>query len=99
MNLFTLYIFIEIGGTGGGCFRYMYSRFLKEAMKITGSKSLGEASRMFHKSGKIFTEIGLMFKNAQTMDNINENINIASGKYAEIADIEEEAFSHLSSIV
>lgn len=27
MNLFNLYIFIEIGGTGGGCFRYMYSRF------------------------------------------------------------------------
>ena len=33
MNLFSLYIFIEIGGTGGGCFRYMYSRFLKEAAK------------------------------------------------------------------
>jgi len=29
--LFNVYIFIEIGGTGGGSFRYMYSRFLKEA--------------------------------------------------------------------
>ncbi|MCP8311086.1 MAG: BtrH N-terminal domain-containing protein, partial [Candidatus Methylarchaceae archaeon HK01M] len=29
MNLFNLFIYIEIGGTGGGCFRYMYSRFLK----------------------------------------------------------------------
>lgn len=33
MNLFTLYIFFEIGGTGGGCFRHMYSRFLREATK------------------------------------------------------------------
>ena len=28
MQLFNLYLFIEIGGTGGGCFRYMYARFL-----------------------------------------------------------------------
>jgi len=48
MNLFSLYIFIEIGGTGGGCFRYMYSRFLKESEKITGMKALGEASELFH---------------------------------------------------
>ena len=26
LNLFNVYIFIEIGGTGGGSFRYMYSR-------------------------------------------------------------------------
>jgi hypothetical protein len=37
MNLFSLYVFIEIGGTGGGCFRYMYARFLNEAAGVTGS--------------------------------------------------------------
>lgn len=95
MNLFTLYVFIEIGGTGGGCFRYMYSRFLKEAMNITNNESLGRASEMFAESGKRFSEIGLMFKEAQTMDNIEKQIEVASHKFSEIAEIEEEAFSHL----
>ncbi|MGZ8885912.1 MAG: DUF4872 domain-containing protein [Halobacteriota archaeon] len=42
MNLFSLYVFIEIGGTGGGCFRYLYARFLNEAAAVTGSSELGE---------------------------------------------------------
>jgi hypothetical protein len=65
MNLFTLYIFIEIGGTGGGCFRYMYSRFLKEAMEITGNRTLGRAAELFNEAGEKFTVIGLTFKDAE----------------------------------
>ncbi|MGZ8889607.1 MAG: DUF4872 domain-containing protein [Halobacteriota archaeon] len=42
MNLFSLYVFIEIGGTGWGCFRYLYARFLNEAAAVTGSSELGE---------------------------------------------------------
>lgn len=95
MNLFTLYIFIEIGGTGGGCFRYMYSRFLKEAMSIAGNKALGEVSARFNESGKKFTEIGLMFKGAETMDNIEASIRAASVKFEEIAAIEEAAYMSL----
>ena len=92
MNLFSLYIFIEIGGTGGGCFRYMYSRFLKEAKEITGNKTIGGATEMFHKAGERFTEIGLMFKDAETMDDINLKIEAASQKFNELARIEEEAY-------
>lgn len=95
MNLFSLYIFIEIGGTGGGCFRYMYSRFLSEAQSITGNKSLAEASAMFDASGKKFTEIGLLFKNAQQMDNIEASLQTASQKFEEIAAIEEAAYTCL----
>jgi hypothetical protein len=44
MNLFNLYIFIEIRGAGGGFFRYMYSRFLSESARITkNNKLLGPA--------------------------------------------------------
>jgi hypothetical protein len=96
MNLFCLYIFIEIGGTGGGCFRYMYSRFLKEATKIVGNKAFEEASVMFNQAGKKFTEIGLMFEDAEKMQNINEKIHVASQKFQEIADIEENAYNHLA---
>ncbi len=95
MNLFNLYIFIEIGGTGGGCFRYMYSRFLKEAMKITGNEAMGKASTLFNDAGKKFSEIGLMFKDAEMMDDIIGKIKTASEKLNEAADIEEKAFNFL----
>lgn len=97
MNLFSLYIFIEIGGTGGGCFRYMYSRFLKEAAKITGNQMLGEASEMFHLAGKKFTEIGLSFEDADKARDNNEKIQIASRKFQEIADIEENTYNLLNA--
>jgi hypothetical protein len=99
MNLFSLYIFIEIGGTGGGCFRYMYSRFLKEAEKITNSKAIREASTIFHNSGTKFTEIGVLFKDAETMENINEKIEMASKQFEELARIEEEAYTILKEDV
>jgi hypothetical protein len=95
MNLFSLYIFIEIGGTGGGCFRYMYSRFLTEAMEITGRKMIGEAATIFHQAGEKFTEIGEMFKEAETMSNITEKIESASHQFDELALIEETAYNLL----
>jgi len=98
MNLFSLYIYIEIGGTGSGCFRYMYSRFLKQAAKIVGDKDLEEVSAMFDQAGRRFTEIGLMFENAEKMQDINEKLSGASEKFQEIAKIEENAYNHLARI-
>ena len=95
LNLFTLYIFIEIGGTGGGCFRYMYSRFLKEASKITGSSDLVEASKRMMESGKKFSEIGLLFNDPERIDHIEEKIKIAANKFNELADLEEEIFTFI----
>jgi hypothetical protein len=92
MTLFSLYIYIEIGGTGGGCFRYMYSRFLKEAAKIVENKALDEASGMFDEAGRKFTEIALMFENAERMQETNERLSAASEKFFEIADLEEKAY-------
>ena len=98
MNLFSLYVFIEIGGTGGGCFRYMFSRFLKEAARIVGNNVLEEISLMFRQSGEKFSEIGLMFRDAENAQNINDKIRVASQKFQEIADIEESAYSNLASL-
>lgn len=36
-----------------------------------------------------------MFKDAQTMSNIEEKIEVASQKFSEIADIEENGLLHL----
>ncbi|UCD73556.1 MAG: BtrH N-terminal domain-containing protein [Candidatus Bathyarchaeota archaeon] len=96
LNLFTVYIFIEIGGTGGGCFRYMYSRFLREAAEITSNKALEEAASMILESGKRFSEIGQLFVDAETAINIEERIGAAKEKFLAIADMEEEAFQYLA---
>ena len=97
LNLFTLYIFIEIGGTGSGCFRYMYSRFLKEASKITGNVDLVKASKMIYDAGKKFSEIGILFKEPDKIDQVSEKIKIASEKFSELADLEERSFSFLKA--
>lgn len=99
MNLFSLYIFIEIGGTGGGCFRYMYSRFLKEASKITGNKKLDNASKMINDSGKLFTETGILFKESETVKDINERIEKASNLFENIANKEEDALNYLLNLL
>jgi hypothetical protein len=96
LNLFTVYIFIEIGGTGGGCFRYMYSRFLKEAAEITSNKALEEAASMIFESGKQFSELGQLFVDAETDTDIEERIGAAKEKFITIAEMEEEAFQYLT---
>lgn len=99
MNLFNLYIFIEIGGTGGGCFRYMYSRFLKEATDIIENKELLKAAEKLNESGRLFTEIALLFKDAETDHDLRQKIKIACNKFEKIADIEEGAFKVLNDII
>ena len=91
MNLFNLYVFIEIGGTGGGCFRPMYARFLEEAAKIARKPALESAAEIFHRSGAMFTQIALLFKEAETMKGIEEKIRSASLLFSEIAGLEEKA--------
>jgi hypothetical protein len=99
MNLFTLYIFIEIGGTGGGCFRYMYSRFLEESSLITKNRKLLGPAEKIRKSGEILTATGLLFKDSETAGDIDERIRIASSNFETIYNIESDAWKELSAIV
>jgi hypothetical protein len=95
MNLFNLYIFLEIGGTGGGCFRKMYSRFLKEAAAITGNNKLLGPAEKLHQSGEIFTETALLFKDVITATDLEEKIGKACENFRRNAEIEEEAWGEL----
>jgi hypothetical protein len=99
MNLFSIYIFFEIGGTGGGCFRYMYSRFLKEAAEITGNDKLLGAANKLHRAGEMYSEIGLLFKEAEKAGDIKERIAKASDIFLSIAGLEENALSELARII
>ena len=99
MNLFSIYIFIEIGGTGGGCFRYMYSRFLQEAAAVVLNDRLEKAAADIHESGQLFTKLGLLFKDAETATDLGDKIDKASELFTIIADKEEEVFRSLSEAI
>lgn len=99
MNLFNLYLFIEIGGTGGGCFRYMYARFLQESALITKNDQLNLSAQTFNASGKILSQIGEMFKGAEQDQDISERITTASEKLIQAAELEERVLSQLSSLI
>ena len=99
MNLFNLYIFIEIGGTGGGCFRHMYSRFLAESAKTLKDGKLHDTSLRFIESGKKFSAAGLLFKDAEKATDLGDRVKEASRYFSEIADIEEQAYRELEEII
>ncbi|MFQ6060606.1 MAG: BtrH N-terminal domain-containing protein [Thermoplasmata archaeon] len=55
--LFNVFIYIEIGGTGGSSFRPMYAQFLDEASEILDEAELREIADIFRESGKIWSKI------------------------------------------
>jgi hypothetical protein len=60
--LFNFFIFIDYtGGTGGGLFRYIFSRFLHEASKITGIEDLEESAAVFQKIGDQWQALATIF--------------------------------------
>lgn len=96
MCLFNLYIFIETGGTGGGCFRPMYSRFLKECAGLIGNPALLKTAGEFEHIGRKFTAIGNLFKNALKLHDFEHRIRTASEGFREVADLEESACRSLA---
>lgn len=99
MTLFNLYIFIEVGGTGGGCFRPMYARFLRESAGITGNPALLKGADAFEEMGRKFSEIGLLFTNAAKLHDLRHRIQIASRDFHELAEMEEKACCELEKTI
>ena len=58
-GLVNAFVYIEIGGTGGGAFRPMYARFLKEAHDLTGESRLLGASRLYERSAHSLSSLGV----------------------------------------
>ena len=98
MSIFNIYLFVTIAGTGGGIFRYMYSRFLKEASKIIAAVELAAIGDIIKKSGDMWTEMALPLKDALEIENPASLINDIPDQLNVIADIEEQAFNMLKEI-
>ena len=55
--LMNVYMYIEIGGSGGSSFRPMYAQFLREASSVLDNPGLHEVADLCEDAGRIWSEI------------------------------------------
>ena len=80
MALFNLYIFSEIGGSGGGMFRFMYARFLEEAARVTGTARFEGAARAMEACAKGWRALAQPLQDAfETKDPASLTPTVAAG--------------------
>ena len=75
------------------------SKILVSPVAYNENIKLENVSKMINESGKLLTEVGILFKESETLTDINERIEKASNLFEEIADKEEEAYNHLKNII
>jgi len=98
MSIFNIYLFVTVAGTGGGIFRYMYSRFLKEASEILSNKEFYKIGDEIKKCGDLWTEMAFPLKEALEIVNPASLIKDIPEKLNFIADKEEMIFTKLKEI-
>jgi len=89
------YVMMEEDGTGGGLFRYLYSRFLKEAGELLYSNELIELSQCYHQVGEKWTAIA---KLVREIPKNRTNAHEARKALLEVAKEETEVYSSLKRI-
>jgi hypothetical protein len=96
----NVFIFIDArGGSGGGIFRYMYGRFLKEAAIITGDAELAKVGEEMHAIGDQWQQAAQIFEGAYAAPNSSTLLPEASRVILEIADREQTAWKQLHGLV
>lgn len=95
-TLFNTYIMIDAtGGTGGGLFRHMYSRFLGEAAGITGRNRLQDSADEFQRIGAKWDQLAQELKIASEGDEPALQLPAAAASLRELADLEQAAWTEL----
>lgn len=98
--VFNMYIFISpVGGTGGGTFRYMFSRFLREAASITKNACLNESSDTFNRIGDSWEEIGAWAKNSFELDDLSSRLKDCVPRLERVAELEQTAWQTLHDTI
>ncbi|MEU7875786.1 BtrH N-terminal domain-containing protein [Dactylosporangium sp. NPDC049140] len=85
----------EVGGTGGGLFRYMYARFLDEAAAITGDLAFGEIGARLHAAGDGWQQVAALFDEAAGGEDPSPLLAEISAVLSLVADAEEGAWRDL----
>jgi hypothetical protein len=97
--LFNAWIFITpVGGSGGGCFRTMFSRFLREAAEITGDARLVESGDEFEHIADEWETLGAWFKQVSEAPDPAARLGECAAPLNALADQEEAAWSRLPSL-
>ena len=98
--LFNAYIFISpVGGTGGGSFRYMFSRFLREGAGMTSDSRLAESADEFQHIGDKWEKLGKWFRGASEVARPAEALGECAAPLNHLADLEEAAWRRLRKAV
>ena len=96
----NVFIFIDAkGGSGGGIFRYMYGRFLKEAAVITGERRLARIGEEMHAIGDQWQQVAQIFERAYSAASPSTIIPDASRLIQDTADQEQAIWERLNGIV
>jgi len=96
---FNAFVFIDAaGGTGGGLFRYMYGRFLKEAALITGDDQLAEIAVELRAIGDLWQEVAGVFKRGAQAEDTVSVLTETTAPMMAIADREEAVWTGLRDL-
>jgi hypothetical protein len=99
-TLFNAFVFIDaMGGTGGGIFRYMFSRFLRQATEIVGDARLNESANTFQHIGDKWQVVAEIFKRGWEAADPSAVLAETTAPMMELASLEEAAWSRLRELV
>ena len=82
-----------MGGTGGGTFRYMFSRFLREAAGITGDARLEESADEFKRINDSGEALGVWFRQASEAPDPAPLLGECAAPLNALADQEEAVWA------
>ena len=99
LALFNAWIFVTPeGGSGGGLFRYMFSRFLREAAGTAKETRLEQSADTFQVIGDRWEELGAWFKETSEAKDPAARLSECAGPLQALADLEEGAWGKLAEI-
>ena len=98
--LFNAYIFISpVGGTGGGTFRYMFSRFLCETAVLLQDARFEASARAFHAIGDAWEKVAAWCRQLSEGENPASQLSDCVAPLQAIADQEEKAWTTLHQCI
>lgn len=100
MACINTFVFIDAtGGTGGGIFRNMYGRFLKESADITGLAELSELGDELLVIGKKWQEVAKIYISASKAEEPVSRLAQTTDPLMETADMEESLWTGLRTLI